>query len=82
MTEQILSKDIRVNRDVIEMLLIAHQVSKGKVAEIAGLPRFTVSKVIHNRPGVPPEKRVAVLRAIAALTGRDPDALVMGRLAA
>lgn len=82
MEKQPIAEEIRINRDMVELLLIAYGISKLRVAEIAGVPKFTVAKVLHNRYGVHPDKRMAVLRAIAALTGRDPEALVMGRLAA
>lgn len=82
MTAQTVANDIRVNRDAVELLLICFQITRTQIAEASGLPRFTVTKVLRNRDDVGPEKKMAVLRAIAALTGRDPEALVMGRLAA
>lgn len=82
MEKQQIADEIRINRDLVEMLLTAYGISKVRVAEIAGVPKFTVAKVIHNRYGVHHDKRMAVLRAIAGLTARDPESLVMGRLAA
>lgn len=82
METQSVKIDVRINRDIVELLLIAYGITKLKVAETAGVNKFTVAKVIHNRHDVGPEKRMAVLRAIAALTGRDPETLVMGRLVA
>lgn len=75
-------QEIRVNRDAVELLLIAYQITRTRIAETAGVTRVTVAKVLHNHGTVSQEKQMAVLRAIAALTGRDPEALVMGRLAA
>ena len=82
MTVETAFPDIRVNRDTVELLLTAFQISKTTIAETAGVTRVTVAKVLHNRGVVSHEKRMAVLRAIATLTGREPEALVMGRLAA
>lgn len=74
--------EIRVNRDAVELLLIAYQITRTRIAETADVSKVTVSKVLHNHGTVSREKQMAVLRAIAGLTGRDPEALVMGRLAA
>ncbi len=82
MTTHTVAKPIRLNRDTVEILLVAYKISKRRVAETAGVGRYTVSKALRNRRDVGPEKRMAVLQAIATLTGRDPEALVMGRLAA
>lgn len=82
MTTQTIAKPIRLNMTFTNMLLAAHGISKRQVAETAGVGRHTVSKALRNRRDVGPEKRVAVLNAIASLTGRDPEELVHGRLAA
>jgi len=73
---------LRINRDCVEMLLAAHRITRTRIARQAGVHLVTVSRVLRNRRCVSPEKQMAVLRAIATLTGRDPDALVLGRLAA
>jgi hypothetical protein len=82
MTERTLSNTVRLNRDTIEILLIAYQIPKRVVAEKAGISPVSLSKALRNRRDASQETRMAALRAIAALTGRDPEALVMGRLAA
>ncbi len=82
MPTQNIATHIRLNRDAVDILLAAHRISKRRIAETAGVGRYTVSKVLRNRRDVGPEKKMAVLKAIASLTGRDPEALVMGRLAA
>ena len=82
MTTQTFAKPIRLNKNYVQMLLAAYGVSKRRVAQTAGVHIATVSKTLRNRRDVGPEKRVAVLNAIATLTGRDPEELVHGRLAA
>lgn len=82
MSTQSLAPDFRINRDIVEMLLIAHQISKQRIADAAGVGPYIVSKALRNRRDVSLETRMAVLQAISTLTGRDPEALVMGRLVA
>ncbi len=71
---------IRINRDYVQMLLAAYSLCPTQVARLAGVHLVTVSKVLRNRRHVSPEKRLAVLRAIAAQTGRTIDQLIAGRL--
>lgn len=64
------------------MLLAASGVSRTAVARRAGVHIVTVSKVLRNRRHVSAEKRLAVVRAVAALCNATVDELVIGRLAA
>lgn len=73
---------IRINRRYSDMLLAASGVSRTAVAKRAGVHIVTVSKVLRNRRHVSPEKRMAVLAAVAALCNASVDELVIGRLAA
>ena len=73
---------VRVNKNYVQMLLAAHGVSTTEIARIAGVHRWTVSRVLHNFRKVDPHKRMAVIRAIATKCGRDPEEIVAGRLAA
>ena len=74
---------IRLNRPYITILLAAYRISQRRVAEQAQLSRQIVNKALKNRRDVSDDKKRAVLQAIAALTGRDPDELRLhGRLAA
>lgn len=82
MNTQTIAKPIRLNKDYVQMLLAAYGISKRRVAQTAGVHIATVSKTLRNRRDVGPEKKAAVLSAIASLTGRDPGELVVGRLAA
>jgi hypothetical protein len=74
---------IRINRRYVTMLLAAYGVSQRRIAEQAALSRQTVAKTLKNRRDVSTDKKRAVLHAIAALTGREPEELCLpGRLAA
>jgi transcriptional regulator with XRE-family HTH domain len=81
-TTQSIANPIRLNISHIEMLLAARRISKRRIAESAQVGRYTVSKALRNRRDVSHTKKMAVLAAIARLTERDPNELVLGRLAA
>lgn len=73
---------VRVNRPYIVMAMAAHQVTCREVARAAGVHHVTVTRVLRNFRSVAPEKRTAVIRALASRLGVDPDMLCVGRLAA
>ncbi len=73
---------LKTNRRTAEMLLAAHGVSRTEIAQLSGQPIWTVSRVLRNFRYVDPEKRIAVLRAVASRVGCDIEELVLGRLAA
>ncbi len=79
---QTLAAPILTNQRAAEMLLAVHRVTRTEVARLAGVPIWTVSRVLRNFPYVDQEKRMAVLRAIASRCECEIEELVMGRLAA
>lgn len=81
MTEKRVSP-LRLNRAYIAVLLASYGVSQKEIAQLAKVHKVTVSKVLRNYRRVSPEKRLAVLRALANRFGRAPEELVVQRLAA
>jgi len=73
---------IRINRRTALVLMAAHGVTRTEIARLAGVHLWTVTRVLKNFRRVAPDKRMAVLRAIASRCGCEIEELVMGRLAA
>lgn len=85
--QTIAEQPTQANQAYIEILLAigdrdGRRISRRRIAESAGVNIWTVTRVIQNFRGVAPETRMAVLAAIARLTGRPVEELVLGRLAA
>jgi lambda repressor-like predicted transcriptional regulator len=76
------SEPTRVNRAYIVMTMAAFGVSYREVARLAAVHPVTVTRVLRNFRSVAPEKRTAVIVALAKRLGVDPDVLCVGRLAA
>ncbi|MGD0263577.1 MAG: LacI family DNA-binding transcriptional regulator [Candidatus Methylomirabilota bacterium] len=79
---QSVARPVRVNRQYIVMAMAAHQVSCREIAQAAAVHPSTVTRVLRNFRSVAPEKRTAVIVALAKRLGVDPDVLCVGRLAA
>ena len=79
---QSVARPVRVNRPYIVMAMAAHQVSCREVARAAGVHPSTVTRTLRNFRSVAPEKRTAVILALAKRLDVDPDTLCVGQLAA
>lgn len=69
------SQDFRLHLPYVRVLIALHGLSQRELARLARVHEATVSRVLKNSRRVTPEKRRAVLLALARRVGRDPEEL-------